>query len=341
MYLSLSEMQRRGVYSLLTCSVKHLTTLTYRLQKEKTNILLVCNLLLGQNNRDNELMSFNQVLRNSLSVEKTTPAFCETCKKFTPTNQYAQVTELPQILSINCGLTNEKEMDFLRKQMSRNTGNSGSGTDSNASQPKSNTPIKPCRYGQNCSRVGCHFAHSDRKSPNITNATVPTAVSTSSSRSTTWFPMEFTMDIDNTNNLRIDLNADAENAPNAENAPETAANDDKVDASTVVDSLNDLKLSTENETKTDESASKETLATASTRKLYKLSAVVCQIINGNQKNLVALIHVGGQYLKARNSRFMGNSKTRISREETNNDESNESKANEWEGGQWYIFNDFR
>lgn len=53
--------------------------------------MLVCNLLLGQTNRETESISFPQVLRNSLSVEKTTPAFCEICKKFTPTNQCARV----------------------------------------------------------------------------------------------------------------------------------------------------------------------------------------------------------------------------------------------------------
>lgn len=53
--------------------------------------MLVCNLLLSQMNRENEYISFSQVLKHSLSVEKTTPAFCEICKKFTPTNQYARV----------------------------------------------------------------------------------------------------------------------------------------------------------------------------------------------------------------------------------------------------------
>lgn len=126
-------------------------------------------LLSSQNNRDYDLVSFSQVLKNSLSVEKTIPTFCERCKKFSPTNQYARVIDLPQILSINCGLTNEKDLTFLKRQMNRNfaTANtSGStGADHTNLPPTpitTSTPMKPCRYGLHCSRVDCHFTHPDR-----------------------------------------------------------------------------------------------------------------------------------------------------------------------------------
>lgn len=178
----------------------------------------MCNLLLNTNSRESEYMTFNQVLRHSLSVEKTTPAFCEICKKFTPTNQYARVTELPQILSINCGLVNEKEMTFLRKQMNRNTTNS-SANETTAPPTTTSTPIKPCRYGANCSRVNCHFAHSDPKKVDAnaskikkdeastatvaaatatTTTTIPSASTTISARASAWFPLQFTMEIDRT-----------------------------------------------------------------------------------------------------------------------------------------------
>lgn len=157
-------------------------------------------------------MTFNQVLRHSLSVEKTTPAFCEICKKFTPTNQYARVTELPQILSINCGLVNEKEMTFLRKQMNRSTPN-GSTNESTTQSPTTSTPIKPCRYGANCSRVNCHFAHSEPKkiennvlkskkddaltaAPAAAVSTILPGTTSTSPRGSAWFPLEFAMEID-------------------------------------------------------------------------------------------------------------------------------------------------
>lgn len=141
-------------------------------QKVKSNILLVCNLLLSTqqaNRSDFDHISFSQVLKNSLSVEKTIPTFCEQCKKFSPTNQYARVIDLPQILSINCGLTNDKDLTFLKRQMNRNftatPAAPGSGTASTSSTTPDNgsvAPMKPCRYGLHCSRVDCHFTHPDR-----------------------------------------------------------------------------------------------------------------------------------------------------------------------------------
>lgn len=257
-------------------------------------------------------MSFSQVLRNSLSVEKTTPAYCETCKKFTPTNQYAHVTELPQILSINCGLKNEKEMNFLKRQLNRNMGvNVGDvGTTTTTMPASTSTPIKPCRYGINCSRVDCHFAHSDRKSPATSHITANTSGGTTitqgtgSSRSNIWFPHHFTMEIDSENDLKINSTIDM----NESSAMSTNKTLDELNVS-------DLSISG------DGNASGGTLTSTDViqRKSYHLTGVVCQIVNGNQKSLVALILVGKQYLRAKNS----------------------SDYNPASDGQWYIFNDFR
>lgn len=262
----------------------------------------MCNLLLGQNNRDGECMSFSQVLRNSLSVEKTTPAFCETCKKFTPTNQYASVTELPQILSINCGLKNEREMNFLKKQLHRHNTNGSAVTETPAA-PVSSTPIKPCRYGTNCSRVDCHFAHSDRKSPASNSAN--SSNTNGNARSNIWFPLHFTMEMNESNELKIQSETD--------NNDEASINGDKP-----ADHANDDELNISDLTITaDESGIDLNESTKITRKSYKLTAVVCQVINGNQRNLVALISVGGQYHKAKLAEY-----------------------DPATGSQWYIFNDF-
>lgn len=284
-------------------------------EKVKTNILLVCNLLLSGSNRDIEFVTFNQVLRSSLSVEKTTPAFCETCKKFTPTNQYARITDLPQILSINCGLTNEKEIGILKKQMNR--------SDSSTPQPAptTSTPIKPCRYGANCTRVDCHFAHADRKSPqtstsngaNHSTSLNVTNTSTSSNRSSPWFPLQFTMEVDSESGDLIveDVNLNESESVTAEiEASVTETSTDDVE--NVTESLKNLSTENETEDETKDLQQKK----PNTKKLYKLTSVVCQIINGTQKNLVSLIYVSGQYHKMK----LGDQNTCI--------------------GQWYIFNDF-
>lgn len=295
-------------------------------------------------------MSFSQVLRNSLSVEKTTPAFCETCKKFTPTNQYARVTELPQILSINCGLKNEKEMNFLKRQLNRNAPN-GSTVNETPSVPSSSTPIKPCRYGTNCSRVDCHFAHSDRKSPaaNSLNNSVNISNPNGNARSNIWFPHHFTMEIDESNNLKIQSEIDSGDETTASNKSTDKTSDDlNISDLTITADENKPDESKEEEDKNEEQKEEEvedaekdvneedvdteddnkqeeiiekTDANEEERKIvrksYKLTAVVCQIINGNQKNLVALISVGDIYHKAKIAEYDPNQ------------------------GQWYIFNDFR
>lgn len=240
-------------------------------------------------------------------VQKTTPAYCETCKNYTPTNQIAQITDLPQILSINCELTNEKEMNFLKKQMNRNSV-TPTANEPHTVIPTNSTPIKPCRYGTNCSRVDCHFAHSDRKSPAVSsvysggNAT--TSHCNTTTRSNIWFPHQFTMEIDNdTNELKIFSDIDA-----GEEFREPKSKPNENNASIIESNLDQLNM--------DELKIVEDDVSTSHSKDYKLSAVVCQIINGNQKNLVALIRVGEQYHKAKLAEF-------------------DSSA-----GQWYIFNDF-
>lgn len=241
-------------------------------------------------------------------AQKTTPAYCETCKKYTPTNQIAHVMDLPQILSINCELTTEKEMNFLKKQMNRNSA-TPTATEPHISIPTTSTPIKPCRYGTNCSRVDCHFAHSDRKSPAVSSAAAGVNSINSHSNTTTksniWFPHQFTMKVDNeTNELTVTSGIDI----GEEESTEPKTKPDENNPSIIESNLDQLKM--------DELTIVDDGVPKSHSKDYKLSAVVCQIINGNQKNLVALIRVGEKYHKAKLAEY-------------------DSSA-----GQWYIFNDF-
>lgn len=55
-----------------------------------------------------EEVPFTNVLARSLRPEKITPAWCDNCQKFTPTLQSRQLTKLPQILALNCGLDTQQ-----------------------------------------------------------------------------------------------------------------------------------------------------------------------------------------------------------------------------------------
>lgn len=225
-------------------------------------------------------------------------------------------------------------MAFLRKQVNRN-GNSSSqnqNTETVNQSLTSSTPMKPCRYGINCSRVDCHFTHSDRKSPTVSSTaaanqpapgTSPSSSSTMTNttinqRTSPWFPLQFSMEIDDeTNELTVDLNGSLESGVDGIEADSvvTLATDDSERSG----SNEKERRSSENTISSTRSSLTPTsiVSTVSQKKFYKLAAVVCQVVNGTQKNLVALIHVGGKYHKMKL------------------DEMDESHS------QWYIFNDFR
>lgn len=157
--------QQKTIQRCLKCNV----------ERVKKNILLVCNMLYptgsgtGSAPQRHIEGTFASILKNSLTVEKTTPAWCEKCNKFTPTNQKSRVADLPEILSINCGLETDKELEYLKRQMVRSSaqitgacaGGAGTGASTAATEggDTRNGNGKMCRYGMNCSRVDCHFSH--------------------------------------------------------------------------------------------------------------------------------------------------------------------------------------
>lgn len=218
-------------------------------------------------------------------------------------------------------------------------GSAATANDSNQTNSTNTTPMKPCRYGVNCSRVDCHFTHPDRRSPSSIGAAStsaqPTAIPQTSAgggRSNTWFPLQFNMGIDDdTNELNIDLKSIVENGTTNHSTAGTTSlgtsdscslqdnNEDAVDYKTDDDGGSDRskerKIS-ENTVSSTSSHSSGGTANCS-RKSYKLTAVVCQINNASQKNLIALIYVGSRY----HDMQFGEEDRRP--------------------GQWYIFNDFR
>ncbi|CAD7088929.1 unnamed protein product [Hermetia illucens] len=261
-------------------------------KKTKRNILLVCNLIYPSSSKENEFFTFGQILKSSLCVEKTIPTFCENCKKFSPTNQYIKVTSLPRILSMNCGLNNEKDLTFLKRLLNRNF------TIQSESPAVPNT-IKPCRYGLNCSRVDCHFVHPDRKSPttNVSQNVPPTY------RQNSWFPLSFSMRIDENDELEIQVDG-SDNVNN--NKQEESAEKPRDDCD---NSAGESELFSKFE-------QPQQNAYSDKYKDYNLTAVVCQIDDGVQKNLVALIKIGKIYYDLK----LG--------------------PTDEQPDQWYIFNDF-
>lgn len=75
-------------------------------ENTKSTIQMVCNLLYAPSKagkdpsltNGSEPSTFKKVLESSLCFDKTTPAWCETCKKFTPTNQKSKVRLLIFVL---------------------------------------------------------------------------------------------------------------------------------------------------------------------------------------------------------------------------------------------------
>ncbi|XP_055596073.1 PAN2-PAN3 deadenylation complex catalytic subunit PAN2-like [Uranotaenia lowii] len=265
-------------------------------ERVKNNILLVCNLLyMANNNRSDG--TFASILKNSLSVEKTTPAWCEKCNKFTPTHQKSRVTDLPEILSINCGLETEKELEYLKKQMSRPTAQvGGTGGSSNASSSSDNEVRnggngKMCRYGINCSRVDCHFTHPRKSSPSVTISHPTTQTPPQKS----WFPLSFRMTLNEKENLEIG---------SLKSASTSSSSSDGFDPK-------EMYLGE------DKSPRKS--------KNYSLSAAVCYINDGAQRNLVALVHVPRSYHDLKQVRPGA---------------SDPSGGVDFTDGSWYIFNDF-
>lgn len=217
-------------------------------------------------------------------------------------------------------------------------GSTASASDANQTNSTNTTPMKACRYGINCSRVDCHFTHPDRRSPSSlagattsSQPTAPPSTPNNSGRSNTWFPLQFNMGIEeDTNELKIDLKSFVENETTNHSTACTAPSN-TLDTTAVPDNHEEAIGCTtdddgEGDTSKERKISENTVSSTSShssstancsRKSYKLTAVVCQINNASQKNLISLIYVGSRY----HEMHLGDQDPK--------------------SGQWYIFNDFR
>lgn len=166
---SLFGIKQAVVHRCLKCNEKKL----------KDNVVMVCNLLYPLNSQETG-GDFNKLLKASMNVEKTLSAWCDPCNRFSPHNHCTRVTNLPKILAVNCGLDNDKELDYLKKYLNQLN------QDFNHSPVNEPLMTKACRYGIKCSRPDCHFTHPQRKqSPSESSN------GTAGKPCDRWFPINF------------------------------------------------------------------------------------------------------------------------------------------------------
>lgn len=234
--------------------------------------------------------------------EKVTPAWCDSCKKFTRTLQSRKTTKLPQILALNCGIDSPQEKSFWQTQMDIVQKVINDNNNENPSSSPISTSIKMCRYGTNCIRTGCKFYHirkdtdpmSQPSSTSMTNSQTNTFVPTNDLYySNSWIPHCIEISLDNDGKSSVEkldkINGDIINSKHY--------NYDAIDEKIIINNLKkNIKID---------------------KLQYTLTAVVCSIDDKTseekEKHLVSLIRVGPNY----------------------HERSNGSAVS-----QWYIFNDF-
>ncbi|XP_044730900.1 PAN2-PAN3 deadenylation complex catalytic subunit PAN2 isoform X2 [Chrysoperla carnea] len=228
----------------------------------KESILLVCNLIYPIASEINENnASFIDLLSRSLTPEQTTPAWCDKCARFTPTNQSRHLQSLPQVLSLNCGLENPSDKQFWQQQIDQVVAKSVTTTNNKTTNSTLVNP-KPCRYGIHCARPGCRFKHSsDTNKATLTSPSVNHLYYSNS-----WLPHQIEIKISERKELEIrKINPESDLEENKENK---IMDDD------------------------DESKSEGTLESNSHLQVvrYTLSSVVCYI-HDEKRNLVSLLRI--------------------------------------------------
>ncbi|CAG9562072.1 unnamed protein product [Danaus chrysippus] len=117
-------------------------------EEERDTVVLACALQYSAG------VGFLELVSASLAARRATPAWCDTCGRFTPTTQVARILRLPPILAINCGGMTAQEKAFWSR----------GGQKSTPEVIKRGGSGKPCRYGLHCARPGCRFKHPERPS---------------------------------------------------------------------------------------------------------------------------------------------------------------------------------
>lgn len=103
--------------------------------------------------------TFAEVVKHSLSLEQNTQAWCNSCERYQPHMQSKVIKNIPDILALNCGMENIRDLEFWKiQQMLIKQKREEEGSSQSFSVMTAQMPVM-CRYGRACTRKGCRFRH--------------------------------------------------------------------------------------------------------------------------------------------------------------------------------------
>ncbi|KHJ42618.1 hypothetical protein D918_07337 [Trichuris suis] len=107
----------RGTEDLFATSVENVTQCRCGYQSSRADLYFVC--ALSYPTSDEQLLekvSFEKLLEQSFHLEQVKHAWCEQCSKFRISTHRRWIRSLPDVLSINCNIDNDKIRSFWRRQ---------------------------------------------------------------------------------------------------------------------------------------------------------------------------------------------------------------------------------
>ena len=106
--------------------------------------------------------TFERLLEHSLDVESATPAWCDVCQKYQPTQQRRRSLELPRLLALSCANDTLQGFAFWTAQLQGVLGTEYYNEANDVSEMSAASGLKPCRYGLDCTRPNCKFWHGSK-----------------------------------------------------------------------------------------------------------------------------------------------------------------------------------
>lgn len=99
-----------------TISINKCTRCCHEIHKATTSLLV--NLSYPEINGDSPAggSPFSYVVERSMGLEQTRQAWCDSCTRYQPIEQWRRYKTLPNVLAINCGLDSVQDVKFWRNQ---------------------------------------------------------------------------------------------------------------------------------------------------------------------------------------------------------------------------------